>query len=185
MDEQKLTEQPNDAASETERNLNEAANVRYLGRDDFVLIRTEGGSLRITLPEDKSYLRIKCRRCFPFAFPTQYISVRDAADEEIGIIRNLADLPADWRAWILDDIEMRYYTPRVKSIKNIRRRWGGYEWYVLTDRGSKKIITKGVHDTMSEVQPGRYIITDVDGNRFELHSAKLDEVSKEKVEQLV
>lgn len=179
-----MTEQP-ETTCEPNKELEEAGSVRYLSEDGFVLYRTEGGSLRLTLKDDRSFLRVKARRCFPFTFAAKFISIRDAGDEEIGIIKDLAEISEEWRAWILDDLETRYYTPRVKSIRAIRRRWGGYEWYVLTDRGQKKVITKGVHDTMSEVQPGRYIITDVDGNRYELHSQKLDDESRGKLEQLV
>jgi len=168
-----------------QQNLDEAASVRYLAPEDFALSKNEGGSLRMTLKDDRSYLRIKTRRIFPFTYPTKYVSVRDLSDEEIGIISDLASLSPEYRRWIEDDIDMRYFTPRVKTIKTIKRRWGGFEWYVITDHGAKKVITKGVHDTMSEVQPGRYIITDVDGNRYELYSQKLDDASREILERLV
>lgn len=176
---------PEQGQSITERNLDEAAKVRYLEPDEFALTRTPGGSLRMTLNDDRSVLRIKTRRCFPFAFPDKFISVRDANEEEIGIIRDLNDLSKEHRRWIEDDLEMRYYTPRVRSIKSIRQRWGGVEWHVTTDRGPKVLITRGVHDTMSEVEPGRYIITDVDGNRCELYAAELDEPSRARLDRLV
>ena len=169
----------------TDKSLDEAANVRYLAPGEFELIRGEGGMLRLTLKDDKSFVRAKARRCFPFSFATRYISLRDGADEEIGIIRDLAELSGDCRRWIEDDLDMRYFTPRVKSIRLIKHRFGGVEWHLLTDRGAKKVITKGVHDTMSEVDPGRYVITDVDGNRYELLTEKLDQASRDKLEQLV
>ena len=175
-----MTDQPN-----TEKSLDEAAKVRYLEPGDFVLFRGEGGMLRLTLKDDKSFVRAKARRCFPFSFATRYISLRDGADEEIGIIRDLSELGGEYRRWIEDDLEMRYFTPRVKSIRLIKHRFGGVEWHLMTDRGAKKVITKGVHDTMSEVEPGRYVINDVDGNRYELLIEKLDQASRDKLEQLV
>ena len=174
------TEQPN-----TDKSLDEAAKVRYLEPGDFELFRNDGGGLRLTLAGDKSVLRVKARRCFPYSFGEKYISLRDGGDEEIGIIRDLKDHSKQYRRWIEDDLEMRYFTPQVKSINAIKHRFGGVEWFVETDRGPKKLITRGVHDTMTEVQPGRYIITDVDGNRFELCSDALDEASREKLDRLV
>lgn len=173
------------AKTETEKNLDEAARVRYLEPGEFELFRTPGGALRLTLRDDKSFLRVKARRCFPFAFPSRYVSVRDGADEEIGIIRDLGDLSSLYRTWILQDLDMRYFTPRIRSIGSIRQRWGGVVWHVDTDRGAKMLITKSVHDTMSEVAPGRYIITDVDGNRYEILASALDDPSRAKLERLV
>ncbi len=43
--------------------------MRYLEPEEFTLIRTASGGLRMTLKDDRSILRVKVRRCFPFAFP--------------------------------------------------------------------------------------------------------------------
>ena len=171
--------------TESEQGLDEAAQVRYLQSGDFILMRTEHGSLRLTLTDDTSYLRVKARRCFPHSYSSKYVSIRDATDQEIGIIRDLAELSKDYRRWIEDDLEMRYYTPTVKSISSIRPRFGGVEWYVDTDRGPRKLITRGVHDTMTEIEPGRFIITDADGNRYELFTEQLDEPSRAKLNTLI
>ncbi len=137
------------------------------------------------MKNDRSYLRITAKCCFPFAFPTKYISIRDDTGEEIGIIPDLAHLDKKTRRWIEDELELRYFTPRVKSIDNVRYRYGGVEWHLETDRGFKKIITKGVHDTMCEVEPQRYLITDVDGNRYEVFVDKLDQASRALLDKLI
>lgn len=168
-----------------EQNLDEAANVRYLKAGDFDLCPTQAGGLRMTLKDERTVLRIKARRCFPFSSPSKYISIRDGNDDEIGIISDLAHISKEYRSWIEDDLEMRYFTPRVASIKLIRQRFGGVEWHVDTDCGSKRLITKGVHDTMTEVEPGRYVITDVDGNRYEVFVDELDPASREKIDRLI
>jgi hypothetical protein len=171
--------------SNTERNLNEAANVRYLAPDEFVLFKSEAGSLRMTLKDDRSYIRVLAKLCFPFSFPTKYISLRDTEDEEIGIIPDLAVLNKQYRRWIGEDIELRYFTPCITRIMSARHRYGGVEWTIETDRGPKTIITKAVWDTMTEVEIGRYIITDVDGNRYEIVHNNLDEMSKGWLERLI
>lgn len=168
-----------------EKSFDESVKVRYLKPCDFELIKNDGCSLRLTLRGEKSVLRVKARRCFPYSFDTKYISIRDGADEEIGIIRDLGELNKQYRCWIEDDLEMRYFTPLVRSILAIKRRCGGVEWYVDTDCGSKKILTLGVQDTMVEVQPNRYIISDVDGNRYELFTEMLDEASRAILHKLI
>ncbi len=184
-EEQGTTEQTVREKSETEKNLDEAASVRYLTTDDFILFRTPAGGMRLTLKGDRSVLRIKARRCFPYSMPDKFISLRDGSDGEIGIIADLKDLPNDYRRWIEEDLEMRYYVPQVRSIKTIRQRFGGIEWHVDTDRGPKRLITKGVHDTMMEVEIGRFIVTDVDGNRFEIFTDRLDPASSEWLNRLI
>jgi len=163
----------------------DAGAVRYLGADDFSLWRTGGGALRLTLHGEKSVLRVKCRRCFPYSLPERFISIRDGSDGEIGIVANLQELPKDCRTLIEDDLEMRYYVPQVRKIETIRQRFGGIEWRVDTDRGPKRLITKGIHDTMTEVEVGRYVLTDVDGNRYEICIEGLDVGSREWLDRLI
>ena len=169
----------------TEEDRDEAANVKYLKPGDFALFQSEGGGLRLTLADSKSVLRVKAKRCFPFTFSNRYISIRDGNDEEIGIIPDLGLLSKEYRRWIEDDLDIRYFTPRVKAIKSIRYRFGGIEWHVVTDCGPKRLITKGVHDTMMEVEPGRYVINDVDGNRYEVLDDELDEASRGRLGRLI
>lgn len=169
----------------TDEDLDEAANVKYLKPGDFVLFQSEGGGLRLTLTDSKSVLRVKAKRCFPFTFSNRYISIRDGNDEEIGIIPDLGSLSKEYRRWIEDDLDIRYFTPRVTAIKSIRYRFGGIEWHVVTDCGPKRLITKGVHDTMMEVEPGRYVINDVDGNRYEVFTDDLDEAGAGRLGRLI
>jgi hypothetical protein len=171
--------------AEPEQSLDEAANVRYLKAGDFDLCRSEAGAMRMMLHDERTVLRIKAKRCFPFSSPSRYVSIRDGNDDEVGIIADLAHISKEYRRWIEDDLELRYFTPRVKSIKLIRHRFGGVEWHVDTDCGSKRLITKGVHDTMTEVEPGRYVITDVDDNRYEVFVDELDSTSREKIDRLI
>lgn len=178
MDEE--TKNPN-----TAEELDEAANVKYLKPGDFTLFQSEGGGLRLTLTDSKSVLRVKAKRCFPFTFSNRYISLRDGNDEEIGIIPDLGPLSKEYRRWIEDDLDIRYFTPRVKAIKSIRYRFGGIEWQVVTDCGPKRLITKGIHDTMMEIEPGRYVINDVDGNRYEVFTGELDEASRGRLGRLI
>lgn len=173
------------APQTTEKGLDEAANVRYLKADEFVLLRGEGGGLRLTLTGERTVLRVKTRRCFPLGAPGRFISVRDGSDQEIGIIPDLMDLPPEWRSWIEDDLSMRYFMPVVKSIVSLKQRWGGLEWRLETDRGGRKVITKRIHDCVSEVDQGRYLMTDVDGNRYELRLDALDAASRLKLDKLL
>ena len=73
----------------------------------------------------------------------------------------------------------RYFVPVVTRIVSTKERYGGMTWNVQTDRGSKTIITKGLHEALTEASSNRYFITDVDGNRYEII---MDEVAPETAE---
>lgn len=168
-----------------EKNMDEAASVRYLTPDDFTLFRTEAGALRMTLHNERSILRVMARRAFPFAAPERFISLRDGKGEEIGILPDLRQMPPQYRQWIIDDLELRYYTPRLRTISSIKRRWGGVDWNVDTTMGPRRFITRGIHDTMAEVEQGRFIVTDVEGNRYEILVNELDDASKALLDRTV
>ena len=170
--------------SETE-DLDKAVDVRYLAPGAFRMFRGVQDSLQMSVNDDRSYLGVFPRRCFPYAYRSKYISLRDAAGEEIGIIRDLKDLPKEWRGWVEDALAMRYFVPIVESIRSVRQRYGGMEWNVLTDRGPRKMVTKHIRDTIIEIDDGRYIMSDVDGNRFELNVQYLDEPAKKLMERLL
>jgi hypothetical protein len=165
--------------------LDKAVNVRYLVPGAYTLVRGAQDSLRMTVNEDRSYLSVFPRRCFPYTYRSRYISLRDAAGEEIGIIRDLKEAPKEWRGWLEDALNMRYFVPIVKSIRSVKQRYGGMEWSVETDRGPRRMVTKHIRDTIVEIDVGRYIMNDVDGNRYELNVRYMDEPAKRIMERLL
>ncbi|NLN76267.1 MAG: DUF1854 domain-containing protein [Armatimonadetes bacterium] len=55
-----------------------------------------------------------------------------------------------------------------------------------TDRGPRQFILRGLRDSVHEIEPGRYLINDVDGNRFEIPQITgLDHRSQTVWEQVV
>jgi hypothetical protein len=174
MTDQNLTSEQSAAARN--KAADEAAKVRYLEPADFQIFE-EGGVFRLTLPNECSFVRVYAFRTFPLSHPEEYISLRDGEDE-IGIVRNLNDLDSDAQAIIQELLARRYFVPRVTKLISTKMRYGGMTWQVDTDRGIKTLITKGLHEALSENGPGRYFITDTDGNRFEI---VMDEMPPEDV----
>jgi hypothetical protein len=163
-----------DSAAARNRAADEAAKVRYLGPGDFEIFE-EGGVCRLTLPDECSYIRVYAFLCFPLSHPDEYISLRDGEDE-IGIVRDLNEFDHATQTMVRELLARRYFVPRVLKILSAKERYGGMTWQVDTDRGIKTVITKSLHEALHENSPGRYFITDTDGNRFEV---LLDEVRPE------
>ena len=163
-----------ESAAARNKAADEAANVRYLEPGDFELFE-QGGVFRLTMPDEISYIQVYAFRTYPLSHPDQYISLRDGEDE-IGILKDLAEFDSGTQAIVYELLARRYFVPRVLKIVSTKQRYGGMTWQVETDRGARTIITKGLHEALTENGPGRYFITDTDSNRFEV---VIDEISAE------
>lgn len=173
------------SADSGERGLDEAAHAVYLRPGDYELSRGPTGSLRLTLGSERSVLRVRARRCFPLSALDRFISLRDGTDQEIGIVPDLAELSVQDREWIEEELSLRYHSPRVVRIRGVRHRWGGVEWQLETDSGPRRVITKRVHDAISEIGGGRFILSDVDGNRYDLCLSELDDASRAVLDRMM
>ncbi len=58
---------------------------------------THGATLRLTVEEDRSYLKVSVLRAFPLSEPNRFLSVRDSENKEVGLIVNPAELDAENR----------------------------------------------------------------------------------------
>ncbi len=140
----------------------------YLDPERLAFAR-RGDILRLTIEGDRSYLKVRAVRAFPLSVLNDYIGLLDAASgREIGMIRTLRDLGCEARQLIQQELQKRYFIPKVSRITEANKEFGTVYWAVDTDRGSRKFVMRGIRDSMHEVEPGRYFVTDVDGNRFEI-----------------
>jgi len=132
-------------------------------------INKRGDTLTLTLRGDRSYLKAYAVRAFPLTAPNSYICLIDAiAGHEIGVLHNLGDLQPRDRHLVQDDLKRRYFIPKVIRIRKANKEFGAVYWDVDTDRGRREFTMRGIRDSIHEIQPGRYLLVDVDGNRFEI-----------------
>jgi len=131
--------------------------------------------LRLTIRERASWLRVGVIRCFPLAKPTTHWSVRDAANTEIGLILDPSRLDSDSLAALQREIARRYVSTTIRRILTISERYGIYEWTVESDRGTVTFNTRFGKEASFRPSPGRWVIIDTDGRRFEVRDiAALD-----------
>lgn len=152
-----------------------AFKLNYLEPQKVKLFR-QGDVLRCTIEDDKSCLRIVPMRSFPISMRDQYISLRDMKGNELGIIKEPKELDKDSLKLLEDEIQRRYFTPVIQSIKSIHDKLGIVEWEVVTDRGAKKFLTRSIHDSIEEISSG-LMIKDMENNRYELRKSELDPAS--------
>lgn len=153
-----------------EQETAEMLKLRYLNRDNAVFTRTEGGFVALKIGEEE-YKRIQVVRAFPFSDPNLYISIRepDEKAKEIGVIQNLdTDVTKETAEMLLEQMKIRYFTPVIERIYNIRDEYGFAYFDVLTDHGKCKFAIHMGGGSVVNLSDIRLMITDLDGNRFEI-----------------
>lgn len=152
-----------------------------------ITIASRGDVLRVELHDDRSYLKVHAVRAFPLSYPNEFIGLQDAiTGREIGMLRTLRELGNQARQLIQESLNSRYFVPRIFRILEAKREFGTVYWDVETDRGARKFIMRGIRDSIHEIEPGRYLVVDIDGNRFEIPQLeKLDARSQTNWERLI
>jgi Domain of unknown function (DUF1854) len=134
-----------------------------------------GATLRLTVEGDRSYLMVNILRAFPLSEPHHFLSVRDSENKEIGLILNPAELDVENRRLVDAELERRYLVPTVTRIVAAKERFGTVDWTMETNRGLCQFTTRNLRENIQRPTPGRIILNDVDGNRYDIRN--LDDLS--------
>lgn len=150
------------------------------------LFREPAWVLRLTIEEDRSYLKVKVVRAAPLSHPDRYISFLDGKDEEICMVEDLEDLEAQTLAVVGEELDRRYLTAVVDSIHSVRNEFGTSYWDVATSRGRREFVVQNVSENAQWLGERRLLLVDVDGNRFEFPDLDLlDKRSRGFVEEVL
>ena len=147
--------------------LVEASQICFLDPQKLKFFKV-GAVLQLTVAGEKSCLKTIVSRVFPLSHPGQYLSVRDGAGGEVGIIRSLDGLDSDSRRLVEEELSRRYFMPVIHRIRKVIERFGTVEWHVDTDRGPCRFTTRDLREKVLRLGSGRYILQDVDENRYEV-----------------
>ncbi len=142
-------------------------NDNILNIKDTKFEKTAGGFVSMDLA-GTFYKRVKPIRLFPFTDPSKYIAIHDEKDVEIGVIEDLAQLPKEAAALLQEQLELYYFTPVISKIINIKDEYGYAYFHVVTNRGECKFAINMGGNAVSKLSDNRLLITDLDGNRFEI-----------------
>lgn len=150
----------------------------YLDPKNTRLEAAGDGTVRALLPHCCAF-EVQVLHAFPLSHERRYIALRDGKGNDLGMIESLDELDAESRALAETELRRRYFLPKITAIVAATERFGSSQWEVETDRGPRTLSTGVVNEAIVEVEPGRYLITDTEGNRFEIPKlAALDEGSR-------
>lgn len=137
------------------------------------------GTLRVVIEGDRCGLRVEARRAFPLSHVREHISLSDGGGNEVGVLRSLDEVAQPARGWLEDELERRYFLPQITAIYEIVERFGSSVWDLQTDRGRITVSTRQMHESVHEVEPNRFLLTDAENNRYEIKDLRaLDEKSQ-------
>ncbi len=127
-----------------------------------------GGEFRCELEGDRCYLNCRASRCFPFSDRRHYLALFDGLKGEIGVIYDARELDPESREVLERILERRYFIPIIERVKWLKEEYSVVYWSVETNMGPRDFVCRGLRDAVTELEEGRLIVTDVDGNRFEI-----------------
>jgi hypothetical protein len=143
-------------------------------------IEAADGSLLNVRGFGKSWKNVRLALCQPLKDPGHLAAMFSEDGRELALVSGLKRLDAASRRALDLSLRLHMLTPQILSIKSLGHQYGAVYWNVETDRGPREFVLKGLSEHVRWLSDTRILITDVDGNRFELRDmSKLDKNSKD------
>ena len=154
---------------ELKREGDELLTLRFINADNAAFSRTDGGFVALKF-EDKEYKRIGVYLTFPLSDPEEFISIRESDEKakEIGVIKKLSDIRPEEAEMIREQIKLRYFMPVITEVIDVKDEYGYAYWNVVTTFGACRFTTGMGGDSVVSLSDARILITDIDGNRYEI-----------------
>ena len=151
----------------------------------FKLERNPFARLVLTLADGAVHEGVVPVRAFPLAAPGEGISLVGIEGRELAWIPQLAELPAESRALIEEELAGREFVPTVRRIESVSSFSTPSTWSVATDRGATKFVLKGEED-IRRLADGALLIASAEGINFRVASRRgLDGHSRRLLERFL
>lgn len=147
----------------------ELLEMRLLDGSNACFSRTAGGFISLKTG-DREYGRVGVYLTFPLTNPEEYISVRETDEKarEIGLIEKLSLFPGEQQEMLREQIRLRYFMPVIRKVLEVKDEYGYAYWNVVTTFGACRFTTQMSGDAVVHLSDSRLLVTDIDGNRYEI-----------------
>lgn len=150
------------------------------------LFREPPWVLRLTIQDDRSYLKVRVVCAAPLSQPDRYICILDEKNEVICTVEDPIVLDTVSQQMVKEDLQQRYMTAIIRRVESLRSEFGVSYWEVQTDRGDREFVVRNVSENAQWITDRRLLILDVDGNRFEIANLQvLDKKSRALIEMVL
>ena len=150
------------------------------------LARNAHGRLVLTLGNGEVFESVVPVRAFPLAAPEEGLSLVSSDGKEALWVDRMADLPADARALIEEDLAVREFVPTIQSIRKVSSFSTPSTWDLETDRGSAQMVLKAEEDIRKLAGRTRLLISGSDGVQYRIpDTTQLDKHSRKLLERFL
>ena len=160
-----------DSAPEKPMSLLEASQLAILNPAELSFFM-KGIHLHLSIEGKGDVGQINVFRAYPLSDPMHYLSICNKENEEIGVLMDPGELSESDRVLVKKHLDRRYLVPIVSNIISTKERFGTLEWTMDTDRGMCTFTTRNLREYSFQPSPGRLLIEDVDGNRYDIRDVK-------------
>lgn len=105
---------------------------------------------------------------YPITNRQHFVSLRDVEGEEIGILEQAHELDGQSKKILREELERSHFLPKINDVFSIEERLSLFTFRVNTDKGPRTFEVRNPRRNVRSVGGGRYIIKDVDGNRYDI-----------------
>ena len=121
------------------------------------------------------------RRCFPWTAPARFVSLRDAEEEEVALVRDLDELEPESRRALEASLAEAGFVLEVESVESVEDEIEIRTFHVRTRQGPRRFQT--LRDEWPRPMPGGGILLrDVAGDLYLVRDpAKLDRTSRDRL----
>ncbi len=144
-----------------------AEGATFIPARETKLLRSETGDTYTTIDGRDRFIG-HVLSVFPISNKDHFISLRDEHGVEIGIIEQAHELDPDSKRIMKEELERSYFLPQIEDIYTIDDHLNLFTFHVETDRGPRVFEVRNPRQNVRSVGGGRYIIKDVDGNRYDI-----------------
>ena len=148
--------------------------LEFLDASHVRIERNAFEELVVQLPDGTTHKKVEPICAFPISETSRYISLIDEESNEIGIIEDIKHLPRASREVLIEELQKRYFMPKITKIHELDGQFGITQWVVETSQGDVEFGVRSRYDIVT-LENGRVLIKDADGNRYEIENYhKLD-----------
>jgi hypothetical protein len=148
-----------------------------VGKDDLSEEETDNS------PVWQDLGRVFLHRAFPYDMPNRFISVLDKDGKEYGMIKDVSLFCGEALDVIQGELKRKYYCPVITKVTTVTAKFGYTYWEAESDMGKLSFSMHDTYRNIAKVGGNRLVLTDVDGNRYEIKDyLALDRKSFRKIE---
>jgi ATP-binding cassette subfamily B protein len=143
---------------------------RWLQPQHMRIWRDERQNLHLEIAGERDYSGVFALRCMPVRHPERYISLRwvveDDREQEIGLINDLAQWPAEAQRLVREALMRRYLLHTILRVLAVREEHHYLMFSVVTDHGPREFTMRWAGETALEYGERGKVLQDVEENRY-------------------